>query len=58
MYGNDRGDKINKIEEREMNKRIDLRLNNSKIFKQLENCNCIKIIERTRRKIEIFFEQR
>ena len=54
MYGNDRGDKINKIEEREMNKRIDLRLNNSKIFKQLENCNCIKIIERTRRKIEIF----
>ena len=32
MYGNDRGDKINKIEEREMNKRIDLRLNNSKII--------------------------
>lgn len=34
MYGNDRGDKINKIEEREMDKRIDLhlRLNNSKII--------------------------
>lgn len=32
MHGNDRSDKINKIEKREMDKKIDLRLNNSKII--------------------------